>query len=412
MQKLIYYIGLQLYYCILLIASLFSKKAKLWIAGRNQTHQSIVNNELTNFKNAIWIHASSLGEFEQARPLIEKIKLAYSNQNIVVTFYSPSGYEYRKDYALANKVYYLPYDTSNDVKKFIDQLNPKLVIWVRYEFWYYTLQYLHQKNIPVYLISASFRSNQLFFKNYGQFYRNILLFFKKIFVINTISQNLLKQLAISNTQVIPDTRMDRVMTIANNTTPNNLIEKFLVDKKCLIIAGSTWQADIDILIPFINKYNEFAYMIAPHQLEESNIKYIEQKLTIPNIRYSKLADKESIFENVLIIDNMGMLASLYKYGKYTYVGGGFGVSVHNVLEAIVYKKPVFFGPHFKKQFECSLLIDKDVAQVVYTSEDITKNILALENDENSYQKICMNAHEYVLENKGGTDIIYKSIFND
>lgn len=409
MQLLFYNIALQFYFIIIKIAALFSNKAKLFVDGRKQTAISIANNEFSIYQNCIWIHASSLGEFEQARPLIEKIKLQNPAEKIVVSFYSPSGYEFRKNYNLADKVFYLPYDTSHQVQQLIDQLAPKLVVWVRYEFWYYTLQYLQEKKIPSYLISASFRANQIFFKSYGRLFKSILTYFQQIFVINKDSQDLLKSISINNTQIVPDTRMDRVISIANASPVNPLIDKFLVNKKCLLIAGSTWQADIDILSPFINAHPEFAFMIAPHQLDESNIKYIEQKLTIPNIRYSSLADKESIFESVLIIDNMGMLASLYKYGKYTYVGGGFGVSVHNVLEAIVYNKPVYFGPHHHKQFECSRLIENKVAQVVYTSEEIAKAILSLENNEAVYLQLCTTAQNYVDTNKGGTDMIFNVI---
>jgi 3-deoxy-D-manno-octulosonic-acid transferase len=222
---------------------------------------------------------------------------------------------------------------------------------------------------------------------------------------------LLEEIGIKETILCPDTRMDRVQSIAHSNTQNKNIENFLVNKNCILVAGSTWQADIDILFPFINNHPEYAYIIAPHQLNENTLSYIETKLTIPNIRYSLIENKESIFESVLIIDNMGMLASLYKHGKYTYVGGGFGISVHNVLEAIVYEKPVMFGPHHKKQNECSILLDRNVATIVYTSKEIEENILSMENNNSLYLEKCKGAEKYLNENIGGTDIIYEQIKN-
>lgn len=411
MQIFIYHFFLRIYHILISIASLFNKKAQQWKDGRNATKALIKNNSLQKMSGCIWIHASSLGEFEQARPMIEKIKNTNSTKKIVVTFYSPSGYEIRKNYDLADMVMYLPYDTGTDIKLFIDQLNPSCVIWVRYEFWINTLKYIHQKNFPVYLISASFRDEQVFFKWYGDIFKNCLNYFTKIFIINDSSKKLLEEIGIKETILCPDTRMDRVQSIAHSNTQNKNIENFLVNKNCILVAGSTWQADIDILFPFINNHPEYAYIIAPHQINENTLSYIETKLTIPNIRYSLIENKESIFESVLIIDNMGMLASLYKHGKYTYVGGGFGISVHNVLEAIVYEKPVMFGPHHKKQNECSILLDRNVATIVYTSKEIEENILSMENNNSLYLEKCKGAEKYLNENIGGTDIIYEQIKN-
>lgn len=409
MSVFLYTISLRCYFFAIQIAALFSSKAKLWMAGRKQLSTLLKQNKLAQLHGCVWVHASSLGEFEQARPLIERIKKQDANQKILLSFYSPSGYEHRKNYELADQVIYLPMDTSKDVELLITQAAPSCVIWVRYEFWHHVLTQLKARQIPTYLISASFRSDQIFFRFYGQLFRNILNNFNSIFVINEQSQILLQQTGINNSILAPDTRMDRVYAIASNSAPIAAIEKFLNNRACKLVAGSTWQADINILFQSINSDNQNTYIIAPHHVDEANLSYIESKLTIPNIRFSQLKNKESIFEQVLIIDNMGMLASLYKYGKYAYVGGGFGVSVHNVLEAIVYDKPVMFGPHHRKQFECGELIKKEVATVVYTSKEIADYMADLDQNEDTYKQKCQAANHYVSTHIGGTEMIYNQI---
>ncbi|MEI6312056.1 MAG: glycosyltransferase N-terminal domain-containing protein [Bacteroidota bacterium] len=411
MSILIYTIILRFYLLAIHIAAFFSTKAKQWITGRSETHKRIKQHEFSAYKNCIWVHASSLGEFEQARPIIERIKKENPNQQIVVSFFSPSGYEFRKNYPLADAVIYLPFDTSSDIKLFIDQLEPSIVCWIRYEFWFNTLNYIHQKNIPLYLISGSFRANQLFFKWYGRFYVSILKLFTTLFIINHASIDLLKKIGITNVELAADTRMDRVIEIASSNTLPTQLTAFLQDRKCVLVAGSTWQADIDILHPFINKQTEAVCIIAPHQIEEVHLQYIESKLTIPNIRFSQLGKKGSSFENIIIIDNMGMLASLYRVGKYAYVGGGFGTSVHNVLEAIVYHQPVLFGPHHQKQYECGVLIAQEIATVVYTSKEIEDRIAEFETNHTAYEKTCAAAAQYVQSNSGGSDIIFRHIQN-
>lgn len=411
MSILVYNIILRFYLLAIHIASFFSSKAKQWVIGRSETHKRIKQQAFSDYKNCIWVHASSLGEFEQARPIIERIKKEYPHQKIVVSFFSPSGFEFRKNYPLADAVIYLPFDTSEDVNLLIDQLEPSVVCWIRYEFWYYTLKYLHQKNIPIYLISGSFRADQLFFKWYGQFYVSILKLFTTLFIINQSSIDLLKSISITNVALAADTRMDRVIEIASSNTLAPQLTEFLQNRKCVLVAGSTWQADIDILHPFINKQTEAVCIIAPHQIDEVHLQYIESKLTIPNIRFSQLGKKGTSFENVIIIDNMGMLASLYRVGKYAYVGGGFGTSVHNVLEAIVYHQPVLFGPHHQKQYECGVLIAKEIATVVYTSKEIEDRIALFETDNITYEKTCAAAAQYVQMNSGGSDIIFRQIQN-
>jgi 3-deoxy-D-manno-octulosonic-acid transferase len=261
------------------------------------------------------------------------------------------------------------------------------------------------------LISGSFRADQLFFKWYGQFYVSILKLFTTLFIINQSSIELLKTIGIADVALAADTRMDRVIEISSSNTLPPQLSDFLQNRKCILVAGSTWQADIDILHPFINKQKEAVCIIAPHHIEEMHLQYIESKLTIPNIRFSQLEKKGSSFENVIIMDNMGMLASLYRFGKYAYVGGGFGTSVHNILEAIVYHQPVMFGPHHQKQYECGVLITQKIANVVYTSKEIEERIASFENDPSTYKKVCAAAAQYVQMNSGGSDIIFRQIQN-
>lgn len=409
MSLSIYNLSLYLYYFAIRCYSTFNKKAELWLNGRAETKQLIQTKALKPFKGALLFHAASLGEFEQARPLIEKIRALHPHQKIVVSFFSPSGYEVRKKYELADKVLYLPYDFPANIEPFLQQLAPKAIIIVRYEFWINTIKAAKRLHIPIYLIAASFRKDQIFFQAYGTLFKKLLKTYKKIFVTKNSHIELLKSIDITEVSLAPDTRIDRVIDIAAQQKELAMIQLFLENKTCCIVAGSTWNKDLDILIPYLIQHPDRKYIIAPHHIDEGTLQAIESKLTIPNIRYSKLSNNFVLGTNVLIIDNFGMLSSLYKFGKYAYIGGGFGTSVHNVLEATVYGKPVFFGPHFKKANECIDLIEQEAAFSIIDAAAFSNKINALESSEILYQKASEQALKYIESNKGGTEIIYQNI---
>ena len=409
MSLIIYNIALVFYYSIIRSISIFNKKAKLWLEGREATQKLIETHQLYDFKGAIICHAASLGEFEQLRPFIEKVKEDYPAQKIIVTFFSPSGYEVQKNYRLADKVLYLPFDFKTKIKPFLTQLSPIALIIVRYEFWLNTIEIAHQLKIPLFLISASFRKDQVFFKFYGGLFRKALNRFNTIFVIRENNVADLHSIGVENVIYAPDTRLDRVIRIATSSKKPPFIEDFLNHKECTLVCGSTWSEDLSIILPYINNHRTKKFIIAPHHIDEKTIQEIEKKLTISNIRYSALSSNLNQEINVLIIDNFGMLASLYRYGKCAYVGGGFGVSVHNVLEAAVYGKPVLFGPHHLKAVECHQLIISGIGFEVNHEHEFSKRMKELEENLSKYQQISKAAHTFIVANQGGTAIIYDKI---
>lgn len=409
MSLIIYNIALVFYYSIIRSISIFNKKAKCWIDGRKTTLELLKTHQLDGFKGAIVCHAASLGEFEQLRPFIEKVKEIYPAQKIIVTFFSPSGYEVQKNYSLADKVLYLPFDFTTKIKPFLTQLSPIAFIIVRYEFWLNTIEIAHQLNIPLFLISASFRKDQVFFKFYGGLFRRALKRFNTIFVIQKENVADLHTIGIHNVTYAPDTRLDRVVRIASSSKTNTPVEGFLHNQSCSLVCGSTWSEDLPIILPYINSHPAKKFIIAPHHIDEKTIQEIEKKLTISNIRYSALSSNLDKDINVLIIDNFGMLASLYRYGKCAYIGGGFGISVHNVLEAAVYGKPVLFGPHHLKAVECQQLITSGIGFEVTCADEFSKRMMALEENVKEYQQISEVAHTFIEANQGGTAIIYDKI---
>jgi len=410
MFKLFYNFGINIYTFLVLIASIFNKKAKLWIKGRKKIFSKLKNYDFSKSKN-IWFHVSSLGEFEQARPLIEKIKKQYPKYKIILTFFSPSGYEIRKTYNFADYISYLPSDTIRNSKKFITKINPKLVFFVKYDFWFNYLNQLHNKKIPTFLISGIFRKNQIFFKKIGKPYQKVLKFFDILFVQNQESIDLLKSINLSNAIITGDTRFDRVIEIAENSINIEIAEKFVMDKKCLI-AGSTWLADEKILCEFINDCNnDFKFIIAPHQIEENHILELLLLLKKPTVRFSK-ANFDKITEyQVLIIDNIGMLSSIYKYGHVAYIGGGFGSGIHNILEASVYGIPVIFGPNFKKFNEAVEMINIKTAFSINFIEEFNQIAKPLLMDNFFRKNTAEKAKEFVYKNKGSSEKIMKKIEN-
>ncbi|MFV0330478.1 MAG: 3-deoxy-D-manno-octulosonic acid transferase [Dysgonomonas sp.] len=356
-----YNLAIYLYALVVRIVSPFHKKARKMIVGHKQTYK-ILKQKIEKDAEYIWFHAASLGEFEQGRPIMEEVKRRHPEYKILLTFFSPSGYEVRKDYPLADVICYLPFDKKRNVKKFLKLVEPKMAIFIKYEFWYNFVNRLYKKNIPVYMVSAIFRPSQIFFKWYGSDMRKLLRRYESICVQDSNSAKLLAGINITNVEVCGDTRFDRVLDIQKQAKQLPVAEAFekkaKMENEQIFIAGSTWPKDEDILIPYFNITTDLKLIIAPHEIDEAHLKYIESNLQRPHIRYSRAIPEMMGDYDCLIIDNFGLLSSLYRYGQLAYVGGGFGVGIHNVLEAAVYDIPVIFGPNFKKFREAQQLIEQ------------------------------------------------------
>ena len=415
-----YRIFLWLYKCGAIVLSPFNEKAKRWLSGRKNVFSKLEATLSAKNGKTTWFHCASLGEFEQARPLMEEIRHQYPKSAVVISFFSPSGYEIRKDYNGADYVFYLPADSAANAKKLLDIIKPGLVIWVKYEYWHFYLQQIKQLNIPLLLVSGIFRNDQPFFKTWGSFHRNMLACFSYLFVQNQDSKKLLGSIGLSgNVAVSGDTRFDRVIEIASHAAEIPMIASF-IDNKPVIVAGSTWDEDEKELDHFANTHPEIKFIIAPHEIDEEHLKSIE-KLFHNCVRYSRLMDKDTIeavraespipnsqflIPNVLIIDNIGMLSQLYQYATIAYVGGGFGNDgVHNVLEAAVYNKPVIFGPVYEKFVEAAALIDAGGAFSADNALELEENLLILLNNEKEYKMACKAAGDFVQANKGATQKI-------
>ena len=360
MSSILYTIFLRLYVFGARIKSLWDQKARLWLSGRKNIFDRIGNNLGVPHEKCIWVHCASLGEFEQVRPLLEEIQRVYPGYKLVLSFFSPSGYETMKDYEGAAKVTYLPIDSKANAKQFIDAISPSLVIWVKYEFWFYFLSELKQREIPVILVSGIFRDGQPFFKWYGAIWQKMLACFTHFFVQDENSVKLLAGIGIHNNVTRNgDTRFDRVLAIARQFEPLPYIKDFCGSNR-VIVAGSTWEEDEIEMLHYVKSHPEIKIIIAPHEIDQLNLNKVKKEFA-NSLFYSELAANSQSMQNslqVLIIDNMGMLSRLYRYATIAYVGGGFGMAgVHNVLEAAVYGKPVVFGPEYSKYIEASGLVE-------------------------------------------------------
>ena len=389
------------------ILSVFNHKARLWVEGRKNWPE-LVKQKINSSEKYIWMHCASLGEFEQGRPVIEEIKTVMPQYRIVLTFFSPSGYEIRKNYPGANCICYLPADTPSNALKFIDIINPSFVIFVKYEFWNNYISILYEKKTPIFLISGIFRPEQHFFKWYGSFFRKMLKKLDHIFVQDKESLTLLHDIGITEVTLTGDTRFDRVMQIASTAGEIPQLEKFRGNEK-LFLAGSSWAPDEEILAKYINMHSErMKWVFAPHEIEKSNIERLERLLTVSFVRYSQFADT-SAGARVLIIDNIGMLSMAYRYAYIAAIGGGFGKGIHNILEAACWGIPVLFGPNHKKFREAIDMKNVGGAKSFSTYKEFRDIMDELLIDKLSYSKSAEAARSYVKENTGATETIIQKI---
>jgi 3-deoxy-D-manno-octulosonic-acid transferase len=404
-MTLLYQIGIYLYSLAIRVSAMFgNEKAKLFIAGRKNILSNI-KNKLQPGERRVWFHVASLGEFEQGRPVMEAFKAKYPEIKIVVTFFSPSGYEVRKNYTGADYIFYLPMDTLYNAKKFVNLVNPEKAFFIKYEYWHFYISQLYKKNIPIYLCSSIFRPNQVFFKWYGGWYRKILTRFAHIFVQTQKSADLLQSIGISNITLTGDTRFDRVYSIASNARELKEVETFTKGTTCLI-AGSTWEPDDELVCSYLNSTALVSKaIIAPHEIGESHLEKIEQLLSRPAIRYSKWKDTLSGNYDVLIIDNIGMLSSLYRYAQVAYIGGGFGKGIHNILEAATYGLPVIFGPNHQKFQEALDLIEQGGAFHIKEQGELNSIFDKLYSNSDFQHSTGNIAKAFVKNNTGATNTI-------
>ena len=356
------------------------------------------------------MHCSSAGEFEQGKPVIEGLKKEYPGHKVLVSFFSPSGFRVAQHYQFADYIFYLPLDTRKNAERFLKAVRPELVIFVKYEFWYHHLSAIAFHHVPLLLISATFRQEQIFFKSYGKFFRQILFLFRHIFVQDKSSFELLKAHGIAHTSIGGDTRFDRVEEIANAFEPIPPIDKFLAGASC-IVAGSTWQEDEEIIREYwlTSKLDNLKLIIAPHEIHQQHINQIK-RLFPQALFYSGLANNNDVKATVLIIDNVGMLSRLYQYASFTFIGGGFTKDgIHNILEAAVWGKPVIFGPNYKKYREASELIEAGGGFSVNNAEELKKLAKKIFADEQYLQAVSSKAKSYVIENTGATQKILQTI---
>jgi 3-deoxy-D-manno-octulosonic-acid transferase len=397
--KLFYNISVRSYYLAVLLASPFQNKARLWIKGRK-------NQKIGSFSNSIWFHCASLGEFEQAKPVIERIKQRDPALSIVITFFSPSGYENRKEYSKADGVYYLPLDKRSNARDFLDRIKPKAAIFVKYEVWYNYFSELNQRGISLYLISATFRKEQIYFKGFGKFMKNTLKMCNLICTQNQESLDLLLKHGFSNAVMTGDTRYDRVLDQLGSVNHNSRIESFKSDQ-LLVIAGSSWQKEEILLSNFIqdNAGRDVKYIIAPHDIQDKHIQEIQAKFGVTTERFTEMPKQNA---QVMILDTIGQLASAYHYADIAIIGGGFSNALHNILEPATFGIPVMYGNNHSK-FPEGMELARTGGGFSVSENEFSSALDALITDEAKRQKAGNNSRSFVESKGGATEKLLQQI---
>ncbi|MER0438578.1 glycosyltransferase N-terminal domain-containing protein [Emticicia sp. W12TSBA100-4] len=433
MLNLLYNFSIYAYSFIISIIALFNSKAKFWVEGRKNIFERLSSTSLTNRGSTplAWFHCASLGEFEQGRPVIEAFRAKYPAYKILVTFFSPSGYEIRKNYTGADYIFYLPADTAANARKFIEIVKPSIAFFVKYEFWRNYLIELEKKQIPVVSFSTIFRPNQLFFKSYGGFYREVLKKFEHILVQNQESFDLLKSIDIQSITLAGDTRFDRVKQIVDAKKDIPIAAQFKANRQIFMV-GSAWQTDMEVLIPLMNSFNvgkvkptvelltdvrEIAFVIAPHEIHREEINAWQEQIELKSICFSEVKPDTKLTDyQVLIIDNIGMLSSLYQYADFAFIGGSFGKGLHNILEAATFGMPIFFGNKAYHKFQEAVdLVRLGGAFAVSSTSDLGGIVKDLRSNEAKKKETDTISQNYVLQNVGATEKVMSvvaSILND
>ena len=413
MGRLLYNLFILLYPLAARCIASFNPKARKWVKGRQQVFSRLQQRFAAEQRPVIWVHCASLGEFEQGRPVMEALKQVYPQHALLLTFFSPSGYEVQKNYPHADAIFYLPMDSAAHARRFLDITRPALVVFVKYEFWFYYLKETRKRNIPLLLVSAIFREDQPFFKKYGHFHRQMLQCFTHLFVQTADAASLLKKINIQPVTISGDTRFDRVLQIAQGFTEIPGIAAFC-NNKPVLVAGSTWTEDDEELDHYVNTHEATRFIIAPHDISEERLRECE-RLYKHSVRYStylQLLQSHVPVEavNTLIIDNIGMLSRLYAYASICFIGGGFGGDgIHNILEAAVYHKPVVCGPVYDKYIEGVEMLEAGGAFSIPDALELEKILDRLFTDTSFYQGAAVAAGRYVQQKTGATTGIIRYI---
>ncbi|MBC3541274.1 3-deoxy-D-manno-octulosonic acid transferase [Rufibacter sediminis] len=409
MSKILYEVGVRAYGMGVRLAAPFLPKAAQWVNGRKEIFEEIRSKLQANTAPLAWFHCASLGEFEQGRPLIEAFKQRFPGYKIVLTFFSPSGYEVRKNYTGADFIFYLPLDTAHNAHQFLSLVNPVLAVFVKYEFWHHYTKALRKRHIPLFSVSALFRPNQIYFRKKGGFYRRILERFTHIYTQNAESAQLLASINFTKVSTAGDTRVDRVLQTAANVVPIPLAEAFKDNAPTMVI-GSSWPEDLQVLLPFMQEQvPQLKFILAPHEIKDKELSEIEEQFPGQVIRFSKADAATVATYRILLIDNIGMLSSLYQYADYAYVGGAFGKGLHNTLEPAAFGPPIFFGPKYAKFQEAKDLVDAQAAFCVKSTQELNKKFLAVHGNPAALQKIRATTQAYLQKQAGATDRILTSL---
>lgn len=400
---------MSLYAWVIRLVGLKYEKARLWSEGRKGLFERM-RAKIDPKARIVWLHVASLGEFEQGRPIIEEIRRSHPEYKILLTFFSPSGYEIRKNYAGADYIFYLPIDTRRNVRQFLDIAHPEVAIFVKYEFWLNMLTELRRRRIRTFVVSSIFRRNSVFFRFYGGPWRDALETFEVLFVQNEESKRLLAELGFDNVTIAGDTRFDRVAEIARSAKRVELIERFKGDQK-LFIAGSTWGPDEELLIPLMNENPTLKFIIAPHEMDEGRIAHLMEATKGGAVRYTQCTAESDLKEKqLLILDTVGILASAYGSASWGYIGGGFGVGIHNTLEAATFGLPIAFGPKYQKFKEACDLLSLGAARSVKSYEELKEWFSPLRDDEQQLAATSRLARDYTHSHQGATRTITQTIF--
>ena len=406
----LYNFGLTLYVWLIRLVAPRHPKARLWIDGRKDLYKRMAET-IDPTDRIVWVHVASLGEFEQGRPIIERIRKTHPEYKILLTFFSPSGYEVRKNYQGVDYIFYLPIDTPRNARRFLDAAHPEIAIFVKYEFWLNLLRDLRRRKVRTYIVSAIFRRNSIFFRPYGGMWRQALESFDVMFVQNEESKKLLAGLGFDNVIVAGDTRFDRVAEIAAAAKHIDIIDRFKGDKR-LFVAGSTWNPDEELLIRLINDNPDVKFIVAPHEMDAGRMARLAAEAKGGTLRYTQCTPHTAYgSKQLLILDTVGILASVYGYATWSYIGGGFGVGIHNTLEAATFGLPVAFGPNYAKFKEARDLVTLGAARSVKNYDELRTWFIPLRDNEDFLLKTSRIAKDYTTRHQGATNIIVKTIFH-
>lgn len=406
-MRILYNIALFLFFKLVFLASFVNERAKKLYGGQKNIFE-VLKQKINPNEQYVWFHAASLGEFEQGRPVIERLKAEKPSVKIILTFFSPSGYEIRKNYAGVDIVSYLPFDSRGNAKKFLKIVNPVQAIFIKYEFWPNYLLELSKAQIPTYAISAIFRPSQVFFKPYGSWYRNLLKTFSHIFVQDKNSFELLNKFGLENTSIAGDTRFDRVIDGIVNSKSDSLVESFIENAEKVIVAGSSWPKDEELLLRYISENKGVKLILVPHEIDDSHLNSIDNLNKSKCLRYTQTNENELKSASVLVINTIGLLSSIYRYGNLAYIGGGFGVGIHNTLEAAVWNVPVVFGSNYHKFKEAKDLVSLGGGVSINNYDELKTRFDQLLTN-NSAGLIAGN---YVRNNTGATQKIINRLLKD